>query len=512
MNLSLVLDMVADGLGDRVVLGRRRDGLTAQQARRWSTGGARIVTASGADCIVYLGTYGPAFLVAMFAAARAGVPLVPVNYRLSGDQIETVLARYGGGLGVASPAEADRLRQHTSNTLVMSDWLDRCAELASDDTFGADDSARPAAIIYTSGSTAAPKGVIVGHQNLLSYVLGTVDFASAGPEEASLVSVPPYHIAAVANTITNLYAGRRIVVLEQFEAREWVRTVRDEEITQALVVPTMLARIMELDDTELAVPSLRSLAYGGARMPAPVIERALRRWPEVAFVNAYGLTETSSTVAILGPDDHRSALASSDPHVRARLSSVGRPVPGVDLEVRDNNGNPVLPGATGRIYVRGDQVTGGYAGRGPAVDDGGFLDTRDEGRFDAEGYLFIDGRADDTIIRGAENIAPAEIEDVLLELDEVMDAVVVGIEDEVWGQHIEAAVVLRPGAALRSADLQEHVRARLRGSKTPDRVEIWDRLPRTETGKLIRREAVTRLTSFSARADSGADPGPAGHR
>ena len=214
--------------------------------------------------------------------------------------------------------------------------------------------------------------MLLRHQNLVSYVLGSVEFASAGEEEAALVSVPPYHIAAVANVITNLYAGRRTLVLEAFTPGQWLRVVREEEVTSAMVVPTMLARIIDCDE-DRSVPSLRALSYGGAPMPAALIERALREWAHVDFVNAYGLTETSSTVALLGPEDHRAALKSSRPAVRARLSSVGRPLPGIELEIRGPGGKVLGAGQAGRICVRGEQVSAEYAGLGRAVDDSRIL-------------------------------------------------------------------------------------------------------------------------------------------
>ncbi len=292
--------------------------------------------------------------------------------------------------------------------------------------------------------------------------------------------------------ITNLYAGRRTMVLEQFTPQQWLDTVRREEITNALVVPTMLARIVE-SDADKSVPSLRGLAYGGAPMPAKVIERALQMWPGAGFVNAYGLTETSSTIAVLGPDDHRAALASDDESVRARLGSVGQVVPGIDLEIRDFDDSVLESGAMGRICVRGDQVSAEYAGIGRMVDERGFFDTRDKGYVDEEGFLFVGGRVDDTIIRGAENIAPAEIEDVILRHPDVLDVAVVGVPDEEWGQRIEAAVVLRPGVSVDGDDLRAFVRDALRSSKTPERIVYWNELPRTETGKLVRRHVVDRL-------------------
>jgi len=180
-------------------------------------------------------------------------------------------------------------------------------------------------------------------------------------------------------------------------------------------------------------------------------------------------------------------VALPDPAVRARLSSVGQPLPGVELEVRGPGGEVLGPGQTGRICVRGGQVSAEYAGLGRALDDRGFFDTRDEGYLDADGYLFVCGRADDTIIRGAENIAPAEIEDVLLRHPAVLDAVVFGVPDQEWGQRIEAAVVPRPETDLDLSDLREFTLRTLRSSKTPDHFWILGELPRTETGKLLRR-------------------------
>jgi acyl-CoA synthetase (AMP-forming)/AMP-acid ligase II len=306
------------------------------------------------------------------------------------------------------------------------------------------------------------------------------------------MSVPPYHIAGVSNVLTNLYAGRRMLTLPAFDPADWLALVRAEEITHAMVVPTMLARILATDG-DRSVPSLRTLAYGGAAMPPRVIENALQTWSDVGFVNAYGLTETSATVCVLSPADHRAAVDSEDPAIRARLHSAGRAVPGIEVEIRDEHGNHVPAGTSGRIWLRGDQVSGEYTGSGPTVDARGFFDTRDAGRLDPDGYLFVLGRVDDTIIRGGENIAPAEIEDVLLRHPAVADAVVVGVPDDEWGQRLEAVVVCTPGATPDADDLRVHVRATLRSSKTPDRIVFRDELPRTPTGKLLRRDVVAEL-------------------
>jgi acyl-CoA synthetase (AMP-forming)/AMP-acid ligase II len=494
VNVTMLLEMAVDGFGDRVVTGRRANGLTPARLQALARGGARMVRDARADAIVHLAVNGPVFPAALFAAAHAGVPLVPVNYRLGVEQLDGLLARHPRALVIADPEQASAAARAGLGARAPQQWLaDAAATNPGDTDPGSVDTDAPAVVIYTSGTTSAPKGVLLRHQNLVAYVLGTVEFASAGDDEAALMSVPPYHIAAVSNVLTNLYAGRRVVALPAFTPQDWLELVRSEGVTNAMVVPTMLARIMERDDLDRAVPSLRSLAYGGAKMPPRVIGKALREWPHVEFVNAYGLTETSSTICVLGPAEHRAAVASPDPVVRERLSSVGRAVPGIEIEVRDGDGAVVPPGVPGRIWVRGEQVSGEYAGSGPAVDARGFFDTRDQGRLDADGYLFVEGRVDDTIIRGAENIAPAEIEDVLLRHPDVADVVVVGVPDEEWGQRVEAVVVPTPGARSDGDALRDYVRAALRGSKTPERIVFWPDLPRTATGKLVRRDIVADL-------------------
>jgi len=244
-----------------------------------------------------------------------------------------------------------------------------------------------------------------------------------------------------------------------------------------------ISDVLERDGAGL--PSLRALSYGGARTPATVLQRVMTLLPDVDLTNAYGLTETSSTIAVLGPDDHRAAR-DGDPVATERLSSAGRVLPTVEIEVRGDDGTPVGPGEPGDIWVRGEQVSGEYAGSS-ALDADGWFPTRDRGWVDADGYLFIEGRSDDTIIRGGENIAPAEIEDVLLRHPDIDQCAVVGVPDDEWGQRIAAVVVCRPGATLDAGAVQDYARGVLRGSKTPDVVTFADELPFTETGKLLRR-------------------------
>ncbi len=226
----------------------------------------------------------------------------------------------------------------------------------------------------------------------------------------------------------------------------------------------------------------------------------MRFLPQVGFVNAYGLTETSSTIALLGPDDHREAMESTDEAVRSRLASAGRPIEGIEIDIRDENARSLPAGTSGTLWVRGAQVSGEYLGKQSALDGDGWFHTRDSARLDGAGYLFIEGRQDDTIIRGGENIAPAEIEDVLTEHADVLEAAVAGVPDAEWGQRIVAAVVLRPGRSAGAEELRQYVRGVLRSSRTPDTIEVWSELPYTPTGKLLRRKVAEAFASADVAA------------
>ncbi len=347
-------------------------------------------------------------------------------------------------------------------------------------------------LLHTSGTSGEPKAAVLRHRHLTNYVLGAVEFLGAGEDEASLVSVPPYHIAGISAILTSVYGGRRLVQLPSFSPDEWVFIARREGITHAMTVPTMLSRILdELDPATngdgAGLPSVRHLSYGGGRMPVPVITRALSLLPGVDFVNAYGLTETSSSIAVLTPDDHREALASDDPHVRNRLGSVGQPLPTVEITVRGRDGEVVAPHARGEIWVRGEQVSGEYHGKEDSGPGEGWFATNDEGYFDDSGYLYVEGRLDDVIVRGGENLSPGEIEDVLLEHPVVRECAVVGIRDEEWGEVVAAVVVPHDGHVADEQELSDFVVAHLRSSRRPAVIDVRTSLPVSDTGKVLKR-------------------------
>ena len=490
MNLSMLLDMAADAFGERTALSCGAQSLTYGALRAAARAAAAQLDPTKFSHAALLDTNGLAAPIVLFAAAYAGVPYVPLNFRLTDGELEQLLQRIAPAWLAAPSAFLERLRLPEGIHCADRERLltPPMVPLAASEPPSDPDAI--AVQLFTSGTTGTPKAAVLRHANLMSYILGTVEFAAAQPEEAALVAVPPYHIAGISVVLSSTYSGRRIVMLPSFDPAEWLRLVTEEKITHAFVVPTMLVRIIEhlgSQASPMRFPTLRAIAYGGGKMPLAVIERALEVFAGVDFTNAYGLTETSATVCLLTPQDHRRAAAGTEPGTRRRLASVGKPLPTVELEVRDAAGRVLGPEQSGLLFVRGEQVAGEYRGVGSLLDPSGWFPTQDLGWIDAEGYVFLEGRADDVIVRGAENISPGEIEEALLAHPAVADAVAVAVPSEQWGEAVGAAVVLRAPGTVTAEALQQWVRERLRSSRVPERVVFRSELPYNEMGKVLRR-------------------------
>ncbi|RLT95687.1 class I adenylate-forming enzyme family protein [Ketobacter sp.] len=491
MNISLILQMAADAEPDREALvcnGRR---WTYGELWQAAQGAAHNISRSGCQFVAFLDESSEATPMALFGAALAGVPYVPLNYRLADEDLAALLKRIAPAYAIGDVSRIQRINADGGHTCLTRAEFVAAAESVKQ-AFDAVESeeADVAAQIFTSGTTSAPKAALLKHANLLSYILGTVEFGSAAPEEAGLVCVPPYHIAGIAAMLSSIYSLRKILLLPAFDPDAWLALASEERASNAFVVPTMLTRIIaRLDEGVKAdLSSLQAIAYGGGPMPVVVIERAMQLFPNCGFTNAYGLTETSSTIALLGPEDHRVAFSSQEPAVRARLGSVGRPLPTIELEIRDEEGHCLPAGERGEIYVRGEQVSGEYRERS-ALDADGWFPTRDAGWLDEEGFLFLAGRADDVIVRGGENISPGEIEDVLLTHPAIADAAAVAAPSTEWGEAVGIAISIKPDCAAPSeSELKSLIKDRLRSSRVPERIAVLDELPYNEMGKLLRRE------------------------
>lgn len=488
MRTPLLLDIAADAAFDRIALGARAEGIDFDAYRARAGKVAAWLKDQGKANTAFLGMNGDILPILLFASGMAGTPFVPLNYRLSDTDLNRLVARTAPAVLVVDDDMMPRIVPVAGIDLVarsdfevefMMGKTPAKAELEESD-------ADIAVLLFTSGTTGEPKAAVLRHANLTSYVMSTVEFLGADEDEAALVSVPSYHIAGISAILTAAYGGRRIVYLPAFTAEDWVGVAAREGITHAMVVPTMLDRILDvMAETGETLPKLRALSYGGGKMPEPVIARALAMLPHVAFVNAYGLTETSSTIALLGAEDHRAAFASDDPQVRRRIASVGQPLPSVELEIRREDGSCCAPREHGEIYVRGEQVSGEYLHKKAIADDGWFA-TNDAGWLDEGGYLYVEGRLDDVIVRGGENISPGEIEDMLRGFDDIADCAVLGIPCEKWGEKVVAVIVSRSGNPDTDT-MAAAIRTKLRSTKTPEQWFVRTELPYNETGKLLRR-------------------------
>ncbi|HVC44094.1 MAG TPA: AMP-binding protein, partial [Candidatus Binataceae bacterium] len=347
-------------------------------------------------------------------------------------------------------------------------------------------------LMYTSGTTSLPKGVMLSFRDFTAYVTANVEMADGTDRGVALVCVPFYHIAGTTAYMTNIWTGRRLIVMPQFDAKAWLKLVRTERVTHAFVVPTMMKQVLDGPSFKSAdLSSLTNLAYGGAPMPIQVIRRAIEAFPKaVGFVNAYGQTETTSSLTVLGPDDHRiTGDAEQQERKLRRLNSIGKPLPDVEIGVRGEDGKLLGSGEVGEIIIRTPRIMKGYAGRS---DDAALADgwraTGDLGWVDEEGYVFFAGRKDDMIIRGGENIAPAEIETVLMSHPAVDECAVIGVPSVEWGQTVKAFVVARAGASIAPEELSEFCRSRLASFKRPEQIELIEALPKNPLGKILRKD------------------------
>ena len=518
MNTANFLSIPASMFGDQEILvygdTRLTYADTLSRVRRLASALCRRGAGRGTSVAV-LATNSHRYVECYYATATAGATFVPLNYRAKLHELEHMITRAEPAVLIYARRYAPLLEQLAGklppNMVRIAlesgagdEDLEALIAAAGDEMDDAEiEESDTSVLMYTSGTTSLPKGVMLSFGDFTSYVVGTVEMADGEPRGAALLCVPLYHIAGATNIMTSVWTGRKLVLLSQFDAGEWLEAVEREKVTHAFVVPTMLKQILDhprFAATDLS--SLTNLSYGGAPMPFPVIRRALESFPSgCGFVNAFGQTETTSTLTVLGPDDHRlTGDAAADEAVLRRLHSIGKPLPDVEIKVVDELGAALPPNQTGEILVRTPRVMKGYAGDvegGARMEDDGYLHTRDLGYVDDDGYVFLVGRQDDMIIRGGENIAPAEVESILQGHAAIEEVAVLGLPSVEWGQIVAAAVVLRPGTQATPEELSEYCRSRLASFKKPEVIQVVDELPRNPLGKILRTELRQRLATGS---------------
>ena len=458
------------------------------------------------DIVALLMGNRPEFLESALAVNRVGAAFLPLNVRLAEPELEYIIRHAGATAivtehGSAAPVAAIGGRLTSPWTVVMADeGEDASADAVRYESFlGAHRGAAvpPADVgeadlhrlMYSSGSTAHPKGVPISYGNFYWKTMGHVAEFGLSAADRTAMAGPMYHVGAFdLPGIGTWWVGGSLVILPRFDPPDLLAAVERERPTNVWLAPAMvnavltaMARSPELANRSTA--SVRFITGGGEKMPVTLIERLLAAFPNARFADAYGLTETVSGDTF-----------NDQAHTLSKIGSVGKPVLNLDLKILGPDDAPAEPGSPGEVLLRGPKVVSGYwknpDATGAAFTADGWFRTGDIGHLDKDGYLYIDDRKKDMIVSGGENVATTEVERVLYGHEAVLEAAVVGMPDARWGEVPRAFIVLKPGreGSVTPEALIAHCRARLAGFKTPKQVVFMDTLPRTPSGKVLKRE------------------------
>ncbi len=417
-----------------------------------------------------------AFLEAMFAAHKLGAALVYLNTSFAAPQITDVVTTHGIDVLVHDRATSETATAASADRVMGEDELQRA--VATGDTGLLAPPARPSrVVVLTSGTTGRPKGAerTAGDALDVAGVLACIPIVTG---DVAVVATPLFHSLGLFTASLTLALRSTLVLDPAFDPERTLALVARHRAAVLVVVPVMLQRILDLPDRVLDrydTTTLRVLLSGGSQLPGALAHRTRERFGDVLF-NVYGSSEVGmATVA--GPRD-----------LRAAPGTVGWPVPGVTVAVVDEDGRAVPPDVSGRIVVGSALRMDGYVGGGGKEQVAGLSATGDVGRLDRSGRLHVEGRDDDMVVSGAENVFPSEVESVLVQHPDVVEAAVLGVPDDEFGQRLRAFVVLRDGVSTTADELRDHVRAHLARFKVPRDVLFLEALPRGATGKVLVRE------------------------
>lgn len=441
-----------------------------------------------------------------FAVAKIGAIYVPLNFRAKGSELTYMLNSSESSTLFMGQRYVDLVNSikpelNTVKNIISLDsqsegmlyYEDMIASSSADEIFTEIDDNDTTILMYTAGTTGFPKGVMLSHNSFSIYVLENVSPADTETVEKNILTVPLYHVAGIQAMMAAIYGGRTLVMERQFEPKEWMGLVQAEKVNRAMMVPTMLKQLMghpEFSKHDLS--SLKVITYGAAPMPLEVIKKAVEVFPGVGFINAFGQTETASTITTLSPEDHALTGTEEEKEKKLkRLSSIGRAMSDVEMKIIDEEGNELPQGEVGEIVARGPRVMAGYwkdkEKTEKTIDKDGWVHTGDVAYRDEDGYFFLAGRATDMIIRAGENISPEEVEAVLQAYEKVDDVAVIGVPDEDWGEVPMCVCVVKKGETCTPEELMEYCRANLASFKRPRSVVFVDELPRNPMGKVLKR-------------------------
>jgi fatty-acyl-CoA synthase len=439
------------------------------------------------DRVAYLGPNHPTFLETLFATGMLGGAFVPLNWRLAAPELAYVVADSGAGVLIHAPVQAEAVARLPVRTVAVGDQYERLLAAAPaqpiDEPVDPDETCM---ILYTSGTTGRPKGAMLTHANITWNSFNLLLDVDLSADEVTLVIAPMFHVAALNQTaLPTLLKGGTLILVPAFDPGQALALIARHRVTYLFGVPTMFLAMCRAPGWATAdLSSVRSAICGGAPVPAAAIAPYQERG--VTFMQGYGLTEAAPGVLFLRRDQS----------VR-KAGSAGTPAFFTDVRLVRPDGTDAAAGEPGEILVQGPNVMAGYWRRPEDTEavrsPDGWLRTGDVGVADAEGYISIRDRTRDLIISGGENIYPAEVEDALHQHPAVAECAVIGVPDERWGEVGRAVVVLREGSRVEPEELLAFLDGRIARYKAPKSVVFTDTLPRTASGKVVKRELRSRF-------------------
>ena len=473
----------------------------------WQVANAMSEIAAPGDRIAVLAENLPEYVQMYYGVPSAGMALTFLNYRLHPKEWAWILNNAEASVLVVQDKYVEQIESvldgipSVKHVVVIGESKDHPTYA---DLVGAAPVQRPAVavdedstawLLYTSGTTGFPKGAMLTHRNLIVAFLNSVIEYEPQPDERTLVAFPLCHVSGYTVPV-NHFRGGRIVLTPMFEPELWMQLVDREQITGTALAPTMLNMVLQHPKiNEYKLDSLRGIGYGAAAMPVEILRAGIARFGPIVY-SGFGMTELGGNVLTFPKAAHERAVGGDE----YLLASCGTPMCLADVIVVDEQMNECPPGVVGEMVIRGEQVLKGYfrneEGTTKAFENGWFH-TGDMARRDEEGFFYIVDRMKDMIITGGENVYSREVEEVLYTHPAVSEAAVVGVPDPMWGEKVTAVVVLRPGMTATEAEIIGVSRDNLAGFKKPKHVVFLDELPKTVSGKIIKRELRDRLIDGS---------------
>jgi acyl-CoA synthetase (AMP-forming)/AMP-acid ligase II len=499
------VEFIADAVAHWAAVQPDAEALTYGEARwTWAEWDDRIRRVAGGLAarglghggrVAFLDKNNPACLEVALGAGLLGAASAVINWRLAAGELDYVINDSGAsvlfagaGLLPAVQAIRDRIPQVTEVIVVGGPDDEYEAFLAG---------ARPAGrsrevagedlwlVMYSSGTTGRPKGVMLSHRNIVAHTQNATPLAPMGPGDRNLVAMPLFHVGGTCYALFGIFAGVPSTFTREPDPASLLAAFA-AGATYAFLVPAVVSGLLAAGEPAIAAMSrLKYLLYGAAPMPLPVLRRALAAWPRLNFVQVYGLTELAGVISALSPQAHRDAARED------RLGSAGTLLAGAELRVVDPAGQDAAAGQPGEFWFRSAQRMMGYLNKpddtAQVITEDGWLRTGDIGHVGEGGFLFVSDRVKDMIITGGENVYSPEVEQAVAEHPAVAEVAVIGVPDDHWGEAVKAMVALRPGEQATSQEIIGFARERLAHYKCPSTVDIIDALPRNPSGKVLKR-------------------------